>query len=184
MIRRQRNLNGLAHSAAGWNRCWPTTWIDAAIDHDRPLEIPPRSGVIYKGAGRHDAFALCIGHCEGEGDDKPFVANVVRARVPPFDPNEVAREYAELAQAYRINELRGDSFAGEWVHRAVLDAGIGYEKSELTANWRLRHFRPSNRDRLSLPNDEKLVRELRLLERRTHRSGKDSVDHPTGGKRR
>src|SRR5207253_2574839 len=32
----------------------------------------------------------------------------------------------------------------------------GYEKSELTANWRVRHFRPSNRDRLSLPNDEKL----------------------------
>src|SRR5438309_9568075 len=145
MIRRQRNLNGLAHSAAGWNRCWPTTWIDAAIDHDRPLEIPPRSGVIYKGfvdasPGRHDVFALCIGHCEGEGDDKRFVADVVRARVPPFDPNEVAREYAELAQAYRINELRGDSFAGEWVRRAFLDAGIGYEKSELTANWRLRHF--------------------------------------------
>jgi hypothetical protein len=31
-----------------------------------------------------------------------------------------------------------------------------------------------------LPDHPKLLRELRLLERRTHRSGKDSVDHPRG----
>jgi hypothetical protein len=32
-----------------------------------------------------------------------------------------------------------------------------------------------------LPEHPKLLRELRLLERRTHRGGKDSVDHPRGG---
>lgn len=34
---------------------------------------------------------------------------------------------------------------------------------------------------MRLPNDEKLLRELRLLERRTGRSGKDTVDHPRLG---
>jgi hypothetical protein len=32
-----------------------------------------------------------------------------------------------------------------------------------------------------LPNHAKLLRELRLLERRVHRSGKDSVDHGRNG---
>ena len=32
-----------------------------------------------------------------------------------------------------------------------------------------------------LPNHPKLLRELRLLERHTHRSGRDSVDHPRNG---
>src|SRR5262249_60218789 len=32
-----------------------------------------------------------------------------------------------------------------------------------------------------LPNYPRLIRELRLLERRTHRSGKDTVEHPRNG---
>ena len=34
---------------------------------------------------------------------------------------------------------------------------------------------------MSIPDNTKLLRELRLLERRTHRRGKDSVDHPRAG---
>jgi hypothetical protein len=34
---------------------------------------------------------------------------------------------------------------------------------------------------VSLPNQQQLLRELRLLERRTHRRGRDSVDHGSGG---
>jgi hypothetical protein len=37
------------------------------------------------------------------------------------------------------------------------------------------------RGAVSIPDLPPLIRELRLLERRTHRSGKDSVDHGTGG---
>src|SRR5260221_4534058 len=34
---------------------------------------------------------------------------------------------------------------------------------------------------ISIPDHARLTRELRLLERRTHRSGKDSVDHGRNG---
>ena len=34
---------------------------------------------------------------------------------------------------------------------------------------------------VGLPDHPKLLRELRLLERHTHRSGKDAVDHPRNG---
>ena len=34
---------------------------------------------------------------------------------------------------------------------------------------------------ISIPNHAPLLRELRLLERQTHRGGRDVVDHPRGG---
>jgi hypothetical protein len=37
------------------------------------------------------------------------------------------------------------------------------------------------RGRVALPDHSKLLRELRLLERHTHRSGKDTVDHGKHG---
>ena len=45
----------------------------------------------------------------------------------------------------------------------------------------LRLCQVSTRASSSIPNHERLLRELRGLERRVHRSGKDSVDHPTHG---
>ena len=38
-----------------------------------------------------------------------------------------------------------------------------------------------NQGNVSIPNHERLLRELRGLERRVHRSGKDSVDHGAHG---
>jgi hypothetical protein len=161
--------------------------IDRAIDHDRPLEIAPQSAARYVGfvdasAGRHDTFALCLGHIEDEGDGRRFVADVVRGRTPPFDPREVAKEYAMLAKSYGLSELVGDSYAGEWVSQAFRDAGIGYRKSELPkSQLYLEGLSTFNTGRVNLPDDAKLARELRTLERQTHRSGKDSVDHPRNG---
>ena len=45
--------------------------IEACVDYDRPRELPPRSGITYQAftdpsGGRHDTFALCIGHKDGE----------------------------------------------------------------------------------------------------------------------
>jgi hypothetical protein len=42
----------------------------------------------------------------------------------------------------------------------------------------LPHF---NRGAVAIPNHERLLRELRGLERRVHRSGKDTVDHGAHG---
>ena len=67
--------------------------IDAAVDASRPLELPPRDGIVYQAfvdasAGRHDAFCIGIAHREGE----TIVADVIRGRKPPFDPATVAGE--------------------------------------------------------------------------------------------
>jgi hypothetical protein len=106
----------------------------------------------------------------------------VRGRAAPHNPNEAAKEHATLARSYGINEVVGDNFAGEWVSQAFRDAGIGYKKSDLPkSQLYLEGISTFNRGRVNLPSDEKLVRELRTLERQVRRSGKDSVDHPRGG---
>ena len=66
--------------------------IEAAIDHDRPLELPPNAKHRYFGfcdpsGGRHDAFTLSIAHREGE----LVVVDLVRGVRPPFDPHEVVQ---------------------------------------------------------------------------------------------
>lgn len=157
--------------------------IDAAIDRGRPLELPPREGISYvaftdASAGRHDAFALCIGHKE----DERFVADVVRGRKPPFDPASVAAEYAVLAKEYGVRTVVGDAFAGEWTSRAFRAAGVEYKRADMPkSGLYLEGVAPFMRGIVSIPDLPVLTRELRLLERRTSRSGRDAVDHPQGG---
>ena len=157
--------------------------IDASIDYGRPLELPPRHGMTYHAftdasAGRHDAFTLCIGHVEKDR----FICDATRVTRAPFDPGSVAAEYAALAKAYGCRKIVGDAYAGEWVAGAFKDAGLTYETSPLPKSGLYLEALPwFNQGKVRIPDMGPLTRELRLLERRVHRSGKDSVDHPRNG---
>jgi hypothetical protein len=81
--------------------------IDAAIDHGRPLELPPVEGVVYRAfvdaaGGGPDSYAVAIGHREGD----TCVADVVRGTSGKFDPQSVTREYAALCRDYRESSVR------------------------------------------------------------------------------
>jgi hypothetical protein len=157
--------------------------IDAAVDNGRPLELPPCDGVDYRAftdasAGRHDAFTIAICHRENER----IITDVVRGRRAPFDPASVAAEYAGLARQYGCGVIVGDNYAPGWVSGAFTAAGCEYQKSPLTRSELYIEGLPLfTRGLVSIPPVAILLRELRLLERRTARSGKDSVDHGTGG---
>ncbi|WP_072394330.1 hypothetical protein [Hyphomicrobium sp. CS1GBMeth3] len=157
--------------------------IDAAVDYTRPLELPPRGEFTYAAftdasAGRHDHFTLCIGHREGDR----FIADVIQGAQPPFDPNEVASRYAKLAREYRCNKIIGDNYAGEWTVKAFQSAGISYTRSDKPKSQLYLEALPwFMRGAISIPNHQRLIRELRLLERRVAPSGKDRVDHGQSG---
>jgi hypothetical protein len=156
--------------------------LDAAIDNGRPLELPPRDYAYQAftdaSAGRHDAFCICIAHREGER----IIADVIRGRRPPFDPASVAVEHATLAREYHCSKVVGDNYSGEWVSQAFKAAGVDYTRSELPKSGLYLEGLPAfSRGTISIPNHPLLIRELRLLERRTARSGKDSVDHGPSG---
>jgi hypothetical protein len=144
-----------------------------------------REGVLYHtyvdmGGGRHDPSTIGIVHTVGEGDGRRFVADVVRGR--NGDPRAAMREFVELAKQYRCSVIVGDNYSAEWVAGACREDGGEYQQSKLVRSelylTGLPHF---TRGIVSIPNLPPLLRELRLLERRTARSGKDTVDHGVGG---
>lgn len=157
--------------------------IDAALDHGRPLELPPRAGVEYfafadPSGGRHDAFTLCIGHRENEA----IIADVVRGAAAPFNPSSVTSEFAALLKQYGIREVTADNYASEWAASAWEDAGIKHKRSELNKSELYLEGLPEfMRGTVRISDHPRLVRELRLLERRTSRIGRDLVDHGRNG---
>ena len=156
--------------------------IERAIDHARPLELPPRNlrytAFFDPSGGRHDAFTLCIGHKEGES----FVADVVRGTRAPFDPVEVTRSYATLLKDYRLSKAFGDGYSAEWVVSAFKDCGIRFERADKNKSALYLEALPLfMRGAIRIPDLPILTRELRLLERQTHRSGRDTVDHGRHG---
>jgi hypothetical protein len=157
--------------------------VDAAIDPARPQELPPRRDLNYvafcdASGGRKDAFTLCIGHREGER----YIADVVRGKRAPFDPNAVVAEYAALLKEYRVRKLSGDNYSAAWVEMAWKAEGLIYERSELAKSGIYLESLPLFvRQVVAIPEQSTLTRELRLLERRTSRAGKDIVDHGRTG---
>jgi hypothetical protein len=157
--------------------------IAAAIDHSRPLELPPRSGLRYLGfvdasGGRHDAYTICIAHKDGER----IVCDALRGTKPPFDPALVTASYAQLAKDYRLTALTGDNYSADWVTSAFKDHRIKYVRSDRPKSALYLEALPLwARGLIAIPEVAPLLKELRLLERQTHRSGKDTVDHGKRG---
>jgi hypothetical protein len=158
--------------------------IDAAVEHGRPLELPPRPGVQYQafvdasgGSPGGDAYAVAIAHREGER----VILDVVRGVTGRLDPAKVTKEFAELAKLYNVDKVVGDHYAGEWVAAAWRACGVAYERIEPTGSQIYLECLPLfARATVQLSGHPTLLRELRQLERRAHRNGKDVVDHPGG----
>ena len=157
--------------------------IEAAVNYGRPIELPPQPHLFYKAfvdasGGRHDHYTLAIGHKEGER----IVIDVCRGVAPPFDPQEATEQHANLAKEYRCLSVVGDNFAQEWVQAAWSRCGVRYVRSELPKSQIYLKCLPLfARGLVALPDHKRLLRELRLLERHTHRSGRDTVDHGKNG---
>ena len=157
--------------------------INAAVDPARPLELPPRPGIEYRAfcdasGGRHDAYTIAIGHLEGEH----CICDALRGVKPPFDPKQVTAEFAALLRDYRINTVTGDNYAAAWTANAWAENRIEYQRAEVNKSQLYIEMLPGfMRGTISLPDHPPLLRELRLLERRGGRSGKDVVDHGRNG---
>ena len=91
-------------------------------------------------------------------------------------------EYAALLKDYKIYQVTGDNYSAAWAESAFTKQGIKYIRSELNKSQLYIESLPLfMRRAISIPNHPKLVRELKLLERRTSRMGKDTVDHGVHG---
>jgi hypothetical protein len=153
-----------------------------ALDTDRPLELPEQKRHTYRAfvdasGGVKDAFTMGIAHREGER----LIIDVLRGRKPKFDPADVVREFSGILRTYRITRVRGDSYAEGWIARAFAEHNIVFEKSSASRSTIYLECLPLfQRGLVNLPEQPDLLRELKLLERKQSRSGRDQIDHPRG----
>jgi hypothetical protein len=154
-------------------------WIESAI-LEGVHEIAPVAGVHYCGfsdpsGGAHDSFSLSIAHNE----NGRLIQDCIRSVRPPFDPGSVVGEFASLLKQYHCFAVQGDRYAAEWVVSAFQKCGINYLPSEYTKSEIYLECVPLFATGVvQLLDDRTLLNELRQLERRTARGGRDSVDHP------
>ena len=155
--------------------------IERAVERGR-RERAPQDRFRYvaftdPSGGAHDSFTLAIAHTEGER----YVLDLCRGIKPPFDPSSTVNEYAALLKSYRVYDVTGDRYSGEWVRESFSQCGITYRHSELTKSELYLEVLPLfAQGCIDLLDLQPLLAELLQLERRTSRNGRDSVDHPPG----
>ena len=153
--------------------------LGAAVVPDRH-ELPPRSSVTYAAfvdpsGGSSDSMTLAIAHREGER----IVLDAVRERTAPFNPDAVVADFATLLAQYRVTTVTGDRYGSEWPVARFRAAGITYRPAEKTKSELYTVLLPKLNAALEeLVEAPQLVPQLAARERRTARSGKDSIDHP------
>jgi hypothetical protein len=148
-------------------------------------ELLPVSGIAYIGAldpaggSGGDSLTAAIAHRDPLSDK--LTLDAVREYRPPFSPDQVLNEVAELFRRYGIRRAWGDRYAGEFPRERLRYSGVDYlllrqSKSEIYAA-----FLPAlNSGRVALLDTQRLISQLCGLERRTTRGARDSIDHPPG----
>lgn len=130
------------------------------------------------GGSGSDSFTLAIGHVE----NGISVLDVIREAKPPFSPETIVEQHSTLLKSYRINKLVGDRYGGDWVRERFLGHGIAYEPSAKPKSTIYGEFLPLMMSKkCDLLDNLRLMNQLCSLERRTARSGKDSIDHAPNG---
>jgi hypothetical protein len=156
--------------------------VEAAVVADR-FELPPCDGVRYvaftdPSGGSSDAMTLAIAHRDGA----KIVVDAIRVAQPPFSPDSVVSDFAETLRLYRLSEVTGDRYAGEWPRERFRVHGVEYRLADRPKSDLYRDALPLlNAGRVELLDHAKLTEQLCALERRTARGGRDSIDHPPQG---
>jgi hypothetical protein len=153
--------------------------VEACVIEGR-YELPPVSGVRYTAfcdpsGGSSDSMTLAIGHRDGER----AILDVIREVKPPFSPEAVVKDFCELLKRYDISAVVGDKYAGLWPTERFSVHRIEYKQNARPKSDLYRDLLPAvNGGRVELLDHPKLSAQLCALERRTARSGRDSIDHP------
>jgi len=169
----------MANFRAGMSSMYDPFAIDKAVNHNRPLELPPNAENHYRafvdvaGGGGKDSFGICIAHLE----EKRVVIDVVRSRPPKFNPDEITSQYCKLLEEYSVYSVVGDKYSGDYASNSFASHGVNYEKSEKTkSELYLEAESAFNTERIEIPNRELLIVQLKSLIRKARSGGKDSVD--------
>lgn len=124
-----------------------------------------------------DSMTLAIAHREGDH----AILDAVREVRPPFSPEAVTIDFANVLKTYSISTVTGDRYAGDWPRERLRLQGIHYELSEHNRSEIYLNCLPIlNSGRAELLALPRIAAQFCGLERRTSRGGRDSIDHAPG----
>jgi len=136
--------------------------------------------------GVHDSAALALAHGEDahEFQRPPRLVLDALIHIPaPHEPQAAVEQFVKVLRDYNLTTVTGDRYAATWPISAFQKFGITYEQSELSASEIYAEMLPAfSERRVTLLDDERLLTELRMLERKPRAGNRtDSTDHPRGG---
>jgi len=164
-------------------------WIAAAVDPGVSCRGPgvlpgsvqePRYVGYADPAGGNgsDSYTVAVGHAEAGA----AVLDALLEVRPPFSTDEATAQAAELLGRYGVASVQGDRYAGDWPRQALAKHGISYQPAELpTSDLYLQAVPLFSSGRVRLLDVDRLVAQLRQLERRVRAGGRDLIAHPVGG---
>jgi hypothetical protein len=147
------------------------------------IELAPVPGIKYhsfvdpaSGSGK-DSMTLSIAH--KDPSNGLLLVDAIREAKPPFSPRDVVGEFSLLLDNYGITRVVGDSWGKDFVRQSF--EPISYQFSDwTTAEIYLEILGRVNSRRVQFLDNQRFVTQFCNLERRTGRSGRDSVTHPNG----
>jgi hypothetical protein len=157
--------------------------VDAVVCCGRS-ELPPEPGVTYAAfcdpsGGVNDAMTLAVAHLR---DGAICVLDAVLEVRPPFDPEVAVAACTAVLRRFGVTRVTGDRYAGLWPAARFAEHGIAFEQSARPKSDLYCDLLPLlNAKRVELLDSPRLASQLVALERRTARSGRDTVDHTPGG---
>jgi len=151
--------------------------IEPGVQERLPTSRTKYVAFVDPSGGSSDSFTLAVAHKDADA----AVLDAVREVRPPFSPENVVAEFAALLKSYRLTKVSGDRYAGEWPRERFKAHGVTYEPAASPKSDLYRDLLPLiNSRKAALLDHPRLVTQLVGLERRTARSGKDSIDHAPG----
>jgi hypothetical protein len=151
--------------------------ISPGVYERAPLSNTKYLAFVDPSGGSADSMTLAIGHKESQ----LALLDAIRERRPPFSPEAVVKDFADLLKRYRISKVEGDRYAGEWPREVFKKYGVTYDASARPKSDLYRDLLPRlNSGEVDLLDEQRLVAQLCGLERRTSRGGRDSIDHAPG----
>jgi len=132
------------------------------------------------GVAGGDSFCFCIAHQDYEGEKIKF--DYLGEFEPPFQPSHAIEECVNVCEDYEISHVTSDKFAKGFIAEGFEAYGFVWEpcplsKSELYGQLLVL----MNEGRVEIPDDERLLSQMRNLERTARMGGlPDSIDHPRG----
>jgi len=137
-----------------------------------------RAHIDVAGGTGSDSFCVCIGHKMHDAGRDICVIDVLFEARPPFDPDVVTKQAAQLLLQWGVSDATADRYGAGWPITAFAKHGICFHTAALTTSELYLHTLPLwTAARVSMLDVPRAVDQLCNLRRKVGQGRKDTITH-------